>query len=620
MLELDLKAQIQNLIAVQNFNDARNLSARLCEQSPDDAEAYFLHGTICGQLGDFSASEEALLAAYAQVPNHPQLNYNLAVSLYEQDKLDQAIEYATRFVQLEPTNFQGWLYLGQICELAEKTEYTEKSYIEAIKLQPMSDEAIRKLGAFYMSQQQWLLAAEVYNKLIEMGHTDEDVIKGIGDTLARAYQYDKLISILEPLVTTRPDDVTLHYRIATAYMDLGDLVTAEKFFNNALTADSNHAESVAGLAGVYKFQGDYDKANKILSPFIQSHPDNPGVLLVFAAIAHKCNRIDEATLLLQNLLDNTTLTNATEAKILVSLGTLCELQEDYVKGFQFFQKGNKIYSPDFDREAHIKNIELLEQLYAFGKISSLPVSGSESKTPIFIIGMPRSGTSLVEQILSSHTEVYGAGELKYIQDLAFQLSAQQINDKPYPDCVTDVPQSDLLNLSKNYIDTLASLSGNSEKVTDKMPTNFIYLGLIYQLFPNAKILHCVRNPMDTCLSCYSKFFSGAYTYTYDLDDLGFYYRSYERLMKFWKDNLPLNIYDVNYEELVNDQESGIKNILDYCDLPWDQNCMTFYDTDRTVATASTDQVRQPMYKSSIDKWRRYGDNVQPLSDALEKYK
>lgn len=620
MLELDLKAQIQDLVAVQNFTDARNLSARLCEQSPNDAEAYFLHGVVCGRLGDYAASEEALLSAFTQAPNHPQLNYNLAVALFEQKKYEQAIDYASHVVQLEPGNYQGWLYLGQICEAAEKHEYAEKSYIEAIKVQPMADDTFRKLGALYLKKQEWYLAAEVFNKLLEMGYSDEGVIKGIGDALARAYQYGKLISVLEPLVLGRPSDVTLNYRIAMAYMQLGELETASKYFNNALIADPTHAESVAGLAGVYKFEGDYDRADEVLSPFIQSHPDNPGVLLVFAAIAHKCDRMGEAIQLLQNLLDNADLSDATEAKVLVSLGTLYEEQGDYSKGFQYIRQGNKVYSPDFDRDAHIQNIELLEQLYSSENIISLPVSGSTKKTPIFIIGMPRSGTSLVEQILSSHSEVYGAGELKYISNYASELNAQQINQKTYPDCMLDVHPSELLRLSKDYVEKLIEMSGGSPRVTDKMPANFIYLGLIYQLFPDAKVLHCVRDPLDTCLSCYSNFFSGAYTYTYDLDDLGFYYRSYERLMKLWKHSLPIKIFDVNYEELVNDQEKGTRNILKYCELPWEQECMTFYNTDRTVATASTDQVRKPMYTSSIGKWHRYEQHVKPLIDALENYK
>jgi len=216
--------------------------------------------------------------------------------------------------------------------------------------------------------------------------------------------------------------------------------------------------------------------------------------------------------------------------------------------------------------------------------------------------------------------VFGAGELKYIQDTCFELHDMQINGKDFPFCLADVSPAELRRLAENYLGHLERLSGGAPRVTDKMPSNHLYLGLIYQLFPKAKIIHIQRDPMDTCVSCYCQFFSGAHLYTYDLDDLGFYYRSYERLMRLWNLVLPSAILNMRYEDLVLDQENMTRKILEFCELPWEPACLEFYKTDRVVATASTDQVRQPMYSSAIGKWRRYQSYVGELVEALEKYK
>lgn len=207
-----------------------------------------------------------------------------------------------------------------------------------------------------------------------------------------------------------------------------------------------------------------------------------------------------------------------------------------------------------------------------------------------------------------------------MQNYSFELNNKRINGKGFPQAAAEVSAEDLSTLSEKYIEHLNKMSDSAVRVTDKMPINFEHIGLIHQLFPNAKIIHVTRNPMDTCASCFSYFFSGALHFSYNLSDLGFYYRAYERLMKHWKTVLPDNILDVSYENLVQNQETVTREVLEFCDLPWEENCLEFYKTDRSVATASTDQVRKPMYKGSIDKWRRYEKHLGELVTSLEENK
>ncbi len=239
--------------------------------------------------------------------------------------------------------------------------------------------------------------------------------------------------------------------------------------------------------------------------------------------------------------------------------------------------------------------------------------------PVFIVGMPRSGTTLVEQIISAHPAAYGAGELPDIIGLVRALPGFLRNNRePYPECVGELNENAEFALSERYLEKIRLSPGDPERVTDKMPHNFLHVGLIALLFPNARIIHCTRNPVDTCLSCYFQDFMGRHTYAYNLEDLGYYYGEYRRLMAHWREVLPMQFMDVNYEELTANAEANSRRIIEHVGLPWDERCLEFYKTGRNVATASYDQVRQPIYRKSVERWRNYEQHISPLLSSLEQ--
>ncbi|GMQ89076.1 MAG: tetratricopeptide repeat protein [Gammaproteobacteria bacterium] len=619
VLAENIKARINKLIAGQDFHKAQKLCRKLCEQTPQDAEALFLAGSVYGQLGNYAAAERVLKDALLLAPSHPVLNYNLGIAQFQQARYQQAVESLSRAVQLDPGQFEAWMLLGQACEATGATGHAINSYKQAVALQPVSEKALHALGGVQLKSKMWLDAGNVYASLLELNPGDSVCISNLGIALSHAYQYERLVDLLEPVALNNPEALEPNYYVAFAHTELGEVEDALTFFNRVLDAHPGHAESIVGLAGIYNFKGRYEEALEIIRPLTSSRPDVAGVALVFAAIAPRFKLFREAIALLERHIDNPKLSDHTRANVAVTLGNLYDKQGDFDRAFRYIKRGNELNSPGFDREHHLEGIEVLEALYTEASITTLPVSGSDSNQPIFIIGMPRSGTTLVEQILASHSQVFGAGELKYIQNYCFELHNMQIDGKAFPFCLTDVSPEELLRISKDYQGHLDRLSGGAPRVTDKIPSNHLNLGLIYQLFPRAKVIHTLRDPMDTCVSCYCQFFSGAYQYTYDLDDLGFYYRLYERLMRLWKKVLPLAILDVRYEDLVCDQENMTQKILDFCELPWEQACLEFYKTDRAVATASTDQVRQPMNRDAIGKWRRFEPHVKALAEALAKY-
>ena len=248
----------------------------------------------------------------------------------------------------------------------------------------------------------------------------------------------------------------------------------------------------------------------------------------------------------------------------------------------------------------------------------MPRSANRSKLPVFIVGMPRSGTSLVEQILASHPQVCGAGELEDAHGMTVTLATMLGGKIAYPACLTSAKRRHLDELAQRYLAKLSKFSRTAMRVTDKMPHNFMALGLIELLFPGAHIIHCKRDPVDTCLSIYGLEFNTNHPYADNLEHLGAYYLEYLRLMEHWKTVLSVPILEVQYEELVADQEGVSRQMVEFCGLPWDVRCLNFHQAERVVTTHSYDQVRRPIYKQSVARWKNYESHLAPLIAALSQ--
>jgi Sulfotransferase family len=271
----------------------------------------------------------------------------------------------------------------------------------------------------------------------------------------------------------------------------------------------------------------------------------------------------------------------------------------------------------YDEKAAVGFFDRIEAVFTPALTRDKKGLGESSSRPIFVIGMPRSGTTLVEQILASHPAVHGAGELSALDTVVQSVRGPGNTPTAFPEFVTAADGPALRRIGLSYLAELQRIAPDGERVTDKMPSNYYYAGLIHLALPNAKIIHCVRDPVDTCVSCYSKLFSGAQIHTYDLAELGRYYRRYERLMAHWRRVLPKGrILDVRYEDVVADLEGQARRILAYCALPWDDRCLAFHRTERPVRTASATQVRRPIYNTAVGRWRAYADDLGPLLAAL----
>ncbi|NND59083.1 MAG: sulfotransferase, partial [Gammaproteobacteria bacterium] len=287
---------------------------------------------------------------------------------------------------------------------------------------------------------------------------------------------------------------------------------------------------------------------------------------------------------------------------------LHDRRREFEQAFGHFEAANRLCRTDFDPDNHRQLGDRIVSAYNKADFSALPRSSETSSLPVFIVGLPRSGTTLVEQIISSHPRAAGAGELALIRLQAFALPQMLGSDTPYPECVNEADNKLLDRLASQYLERLTAAGTDVDRITDKMWQNYENLGFARLLLPQARIIHCRRDPRDALLSCYFQLFGlGGIPFSYDRDNLLTAYQVYRQLMEHWRDTLSIPMLEIDYESLVDDPDAQIRRLIDYIDLPWDDGCLEFYRNRRGVATASYDQVRQPIYTESV---RRH-DNYRP---------
>jgi hypothetical protein len=288
------------------------------------------------------------------------------------------------------------------------------------------------------------------------------------------------------------------------------------------------------------------------------------------------------------------------------------------RGFAHLLEGNaaKRRQIEYHEARELGAMDRIREVFTAGLMDAWIGPGDPSDLPVFIVGMPRSGTTLVEQVLASHHAVFGAGERP---DLALTVErlTERMGSLPFPEAVWTLSGAELHQIGTAYVAALRMLAPDARRITDKMPANFRFAGLIPLILPRARIIHVVREPVDTCLSCFSKVFEGEQRFSYDLGELGRFHRAYQRLMAHWRTVLPANVLlEVNYEDMVGDLETAARRIVAHCGLPWDEACLEFHKTSRAVHTASVTQVRQPIYRGSVGRWRPDAALLRPLLEAL----
>jgi len=397
----------------------------------------------------------------------------------------------------------------------------------------------------------------------------------------------------------------------------GDLTGALNHSARAIALAPQAPHSRLSRAAALAQSGKHTEALHVLQPLLTAEPSLPAAASLFAKLSRRLGLEKNALELISRLLDTAALTPQDRAELHFSASELLDRLRRYDDAFAHAVKAHDAHRKPYDPNLIRQQTAMRLAYFTPHKLHGLPRATHGSRRPIFIIGMPRSGTSLVEQILASHPDVYGAGEIANLGDIVSDYTLSlPLESRNYPVCLDALSLRTCNELAARYLSGLSRLNSTARYVTDKMLPNFLYLGAISALFPDAHVIHCTRDPLDTCLSCYMTDFVFGHEFAQDLSHLADYHRHYNRLMSHWRDTLKFPLIEVSYERVVANLEGEVRRLLEHLGLAWDERCLNFHCNPRLVPTASVEQVRQPLYSRSVGRWRHYERHLQPLIEGL----
>jgi tetratricopeptide (TPR) repeat protein len=535
-------------------------------------------------------------------------------------RLDAAAEALRKVVALRPNIAEAYNYLGNVLQAQRKLDDAAVQYERATALKPQLFEAQANLGSILRQQGKLDQAVARYRQVVALRPDLAPPHNNLGSLLLGQGKLDEAVAQFEQALALQPDYADACNNLGAALRMQGKLDQAVARFEQALALQPDYAESHNNLGTILWEQGRfeeaaarYDRAIALKPDYAEAHYDRSDL---------KTFRSGDPDLAALEALaaDKESLPSGKMLYIHFALGKALEDVGEYGRAMEHLLQGNalKRREVDYDEAAHQRHFERVAAAFDSPLFERLPAAGDPSPLPIFVLGMPRSGSTLIEQILASHPQVHAAGELWNLDRVVQSVADTAGRPVPFPAWVSALTADNLRRLGQAYLASLPRLAGDQTRIIDKAPSNFFYIGLIRLILPNARIIHTVRDPVDTCVSCFSRLFNQGQTFSYELGELGRYFRRYYELMAHWRSVLPAgSLLDVAYEDVVDNLEAEARRMIDYCGLPWDDRCLSFHKTSRPIGTSSNVQVRRPIYRSSLERWRRYEDYLQPLLAELE---
>lgn len=627
--------------------DDRHTLVRALEASPDDPALLLRLGYLDLSAGRPGQAEDALRKALEAEPSADACE-GLGAALNLQGRFEEALRYLQQAVALEPGRAGAWNSAGEALGNLGRPQAAAEAFSSAIRarpefapahfnlglalrslgqagpamealrraihLQPRFPEALHALGRMLHSAGNYPAAIDCFRGLTELRDHDPAAHTSLGAACQMLGDLETARQCYERAVELAPDYPDAHSNLGTVYQGLRQMEEAEHSFRRALAIDPAHEDALAGLAANLDRRGRYEDGLELIESRLPS--THTELTVTGAQLLRHSGRSSEAADLLLAALQGNGLTKSGRQRLHFILGDVLDDLGRYDQAFEQYRSGNSAKPVRFDREEHRSDVEQLLSVFPASGWGSLPRADNPSERPVFVLGMPRSGTSLVEQILSCHPQVAGAGELTELGQAAIDLGRAQ--GARFPASLRQATPGTMGKAASDYLRRLDKSSKDALRVIDKTPANHLFIGFIQCLFPNARIIHCIRHPLDTALSNYFQNFAGhGIPFSYDLEDIACYYNHYLRVMAHWRASSSLAIHEVVYEEIVTGQEAATRAMVDFLGLAWDPACLDFHRLDRVVATASHAQVRKPLYRSSIGRFRHYEAHLSPLVEALD---
>ena len=598
-----LLARAKKIAKKGEHEEARKLYTTILEASPDDKEAK--NGLLALQQ-----DKDQLSPSKAEIQS--------VFALYSNGQMQEALDAVETLIKGYPKepllyNINGVCYkeIGQL-------EEAFKSFQKAVALKPDYAEAQYNLGVTIHELGQVDSAIKCYERALAIQHAYPNAHNNLGQILLESGQPDAAMSHFEWAVAYQPEFSEAHNNLGSSLLELRQVNTAVTHYEKAIAIKPDYQLAYNNLGIAYQRLGEIDKAFKsferalaIKSNYAKAHHNLSSL--------KKYTKSDKQIVEMESLLSIKDLSHSDRIFICFALAKVYEDIGKQDELFKVLNEGNRLrkeelnYSLDKDQDLFSN----YRKLFSSPSLVIEKLLSCEASTirPVFIVGMPRSGTSLVEQIISSHHEVYGAGELKNLTQIIIPILREHLtNDKK------KLSKKTFLSIRKQYLESLSRFNTSENVITDKWPLNFRSIGFILSAIPEAKIIHLKRDERATCWSIYKHYFSDTGNgWAYNFDDLAEFYKLYSELMRYWHEMFPGKVYDISYEDLTTNQEDETRKLLEYCELEWDQNCLDFHKNKRAVDTASVLQVRQKMYQGSSEAWKEHEEYLQPLTKALSSY-
>jgi tetratricopeptide (TPR) repeat protein len=536
------------------------------------------------QAGDCQGAEKVCHKILKIAPGHIDARHLLGLSYLRRSNHAQAIDLFREVIAANPNIPECHYHLGYSLFRTQQPGLAARHFSKAFRLNPNLAEAYSYLALVLIELGEMRRALAMAKKALDINprhpeiHTNQAIVFEKWGDQAGALKHYKTARELQPA------NPVYHVNLGHALTGQGDMAAARLCYQEALKLAATYGEPYLGLTRIGGITGDDT----------------------------------ELVRRLQNLVESTSIENKDKIPMFYALGIIHEQAGKHKEAFGYYSRANALDDKNFQFSIKVFKdyTTLITSTFNREFIQRHNYRPQTDITPVFIVGMPRSGTSLVHQILASHPAVYGAGELNWFPFIQQNLKRLLPTDQNFPDNVHLLDEKYTLAIANDYLGHMRSLASGETVIIDKMPVNFLYLGFIKILFPNARIIHCTRDPKDTCLSIYFNRFFGSISYAYNLSSLGGYYRSYQQVMRHWEQVLPDMIHEVNYESLVESPETITRGALEYLGLDWHPGCLAFYKSRTAMRTASDHQVRKPIYKSSISRWKKYAPYLRELERAL----
>jgi tetratricopeptide (TPR) repeat protein len=564
---------------------------------------------------------------------------------------DDAIRSLQRAVTIDPKHAAAWQSLGHQLAVAGDEEGSRQAFDRHFELStphPELVEAVRLLRDGKLGK-----AERIARDLLKKHPTDVSAIRVLADIGIKLGQWKDASHLLERCLELAPDFHAARHSYAMALMRLQKPEAAIHEAEKLLAQEPNNPNFLTLKASVLTRIGDQTGALEIYAKVLKNYPNQARAQMSYGHTLKTVGRLNEAIEAykkcirlspevgeaywsLANLktfrfsdedIDNMRRQVTTEggdaddqSHLAFALGKALEDRRGYDESFKFYRRGNAIRRIEHRHNPKVNVLESLRQVRALPRafFEQRKGWGCQAPDPIFVVGLPRAGSTLLEQILASHSQVEGTSELQDIITISRKLGNKNRENPAgkYPEVLAELTQDRFRELGESYLETTRIQRTDTPFFVDKMPNNFRHIGLIHLILPNSKIIDARRHPMGGCFSGFKQLFAHGQTFTYDLEDFGKYYRDYVRVMDHWDAVLPGRVHRVQYEEMVTDTDAQIRALLDYCELDFEEQCLRFYETDRAIRTPSAEQVRKPIYKEGLEQWRNFEAHLDPLKEAL----